>query len=141
MFSYMYDLNIVNKYDISCASTMGQSVSGCGGSVAGQLSGNGGSSSRCSSRRGSRDLKRSKSVHLMELVQERRPKSHRFWRERRVVGDVLNGAGRFPGEVRLIDLEAAALSHTNSSAWCLSFDADPDLDSVRIIIPVLRNRF
>ena len=108
MFSYMYDLN---KYDIS--SSMGQLGSSCG------MVGQQGRSRRCSSR----DLRRSKSVHLMELVPERRPKSHRFWRERRVVGDV-------NGQVRLIDLEAA-LPHSNHSAWCLSFDGEPSLDSVR----------
>ena len=115
MFSYMYDLN---KYDL------GSSRSSCGSM--GQL----GSSCGPSSRRGSsRDhLRRSKSVHLMEVVSERRPKSHRFWRERRVVGDVSSSG---VGQVRLIDLEAA-LPHTNYSAWCLSFDGEPNLNSVRI---------
>ena len=149
MFSYMYDLNIINKYDIgsirsSSSNSMGQLGSSCGSSSStGQSErsscGSSVGRSSCGSnslvqtdsfRRGNRDLKRSKSVHLMELAHERRPKSHRFWRERRVVGDV-NACRRIPTEVRLIDLEAA-LPHSNYSAWCLSFDGEPEIDTVRV---------
>jgi hypothetical protein len=116
MFSYMYDLNIANKYDISC-----RGMGPMGGNLAQATGSMGQTGSRSSA--GSRDLRRSKSVHLMEVVQERRPRSHRFWRERCLIGDV--NAGHY-----LIDLEGA-LPRTNNSAWSLSFDGEDNLNSVR----------
>jgi hypothetical protein len=115
MFSYMYDLK---RFDGGGGdySSMGQLGSSCIGSSGGSRR-----------RGGGEHLRRSKSVHLMEVDSRgTRPKSHRFWRDRRAVADVGGG-------VRLIDLEAA-LPHSNYSAWCLSFDGEMpnnNFDSVR----------